>query len=94
MSSYAKLFSLDSTHTPGAHLEAIGLNQVTRAQDAVQPGQEPHRTRAEGPVLLRKRRGVQASVRRAVVGQRLQGEPGKRTKRDVTFGSEVQSGEA
>ena len=60
-----------SSHPPAAHLEAIRLNQVAGAQDAVQAGQEPHRTRAEGPVLLRKRRGFQASVRRAVVGQRL-----------------------
>lgn len=67
---------------PGAHLEAIRLNQVARAQDTVEPGQEPHRPRAEGPVLLRKRRGVQASVCRAIVGQRLQGGRDKTAKRE------------
>ena len=82
-STHSSSSSRDSTHPPahppGAHLEAVGLDQVARAQNAVQAGQEPHRPRAEGPVFLRKGRGVQASVCRAVVRQRLQGERESRT---------------
>lgn len=81
-STHSSSSSRDSAHPPahppGAHLEAVGLDQVARAQNAVQAGQEPHRPRAEGPVFLRKGRGVQASVCRAVVRQRLQGERGRR----------------